>query len=310
MGNYILQDSDVYEALNQNCILIESFFKLPKSGQRQVFEVTLIDGKKSILKFVDVTPYNTLQRLEWNDEFTEGEYEQEYEYEIEARSKRVIRELSAAKKCRVLPQLEVLNEYKVFEKDIYRYIFYFETRFEGDTLNKSEIYQRDQNIECIVDFLLQMVKQIKIMHDTGYVHRDITPRNIIFNKGKYKIIDAGLVKSNEEESLTRTEQLIGTPLFMAPEQEKRTSDYTWDFRTDLFPLGIIAIQIFLPKTRAMRREQLRDMHYIYTQWQSKDRGAKSITVFSKVISRLAIEQRYKRWSNLDELIKILEDLSL
>lgn len=309
MENNILKDTDVYEALDKNGILIESFCKLPKSGQRQVFEVTLRDGKKSILKFVDVTPYNTLQRLEWSEEFTEGEYEQEYAYEIEARSKRVIRELNAAKKCRVLPQLEVFNEYKVFEKDIYRYIFYFETKFEGDTLNRSEIYQKDQNIECVVDFLLQMVQQIKIMHDTGYVHRDITPRNIIFNKGKYKIIDAGLVKSNEEESLTRTEHMIGTPFFMAPEQEKRTSDYTWDFRTDLFPLGIIAIQIFLPKTRAMRREQLRDMHYIYQQWQSKDSSVKSVTVFSKVISRLAIEQRHKRWSNLDELMKILEDLS-
>jgi serine/threonine protein kinase len=309
MDKYILNDSDVVEVLQQNNITVYYLSRLPRSGQRQVFEVTFKNGSSSIMKFVDITPYNTIQRSHWNDDFTEGEYEQELVYEIDSRSKRIIRELDAAKKCKILPQLEIFDEYKIYRKDNYQFIFYFETKFEGNTLDKSELYHKDQNIDAVINFLLQMAKQVKMMDNAGYVHRDLTPRNIIFYQNEFKIIDAGLVKSNDEDGLTGTEIMIGTPYFMAPEQAKRASDYIWDFRTDLFPLGIIAIQIFLPKTRLMQKEQIRDMHYIFPLWLSKDSSPLAVTLFSKVISRLAVEQRHRRWSSLDELIKILEALS-
>ncbi|KLV28625.1 protein kinase domain-containing protein [Priestia megaterium] len=308
MGPYNITDSDVQEVLEQNHLVATSINKLPKSGQRQVFEVTFDNGKSSILKFVDISPYITFQRYNWN-ELSGNEFEQERIYEIEARSKRIIRELKASKKCPILPQLEILDEHQIFEKNAYQFIFYFETKFEGQTLDRSELYQQQQNTNTIINFLYQMVKQIKIMHDAGYVHRDLTPRNIIYSQGQFKIIDAGLVKSNEEEKLTGTRIEIGTPYYMAPEQAKRTSDYSWDFRTDLFPLGLIAIEIFLPQTRYLDKEKIRDMHYIFPIWKSKDSSPKSVQLFSKIIFRLATEQRHRRWSNLDELLYVLENLT-
>lgn len=309
MDKYIITDSDVIDVIRENGLSINSLSKLPRSGQRQVFEVIFSNGNISILKFVDVTPYNVYARLAWNDDFSEDEFRQEHAFEVDARSKRIIRELEAAKKCTILPQLEVFNGYKIFKKNEYQFIYYFETKFQGSTLNQSELYMKDQSIDSVIDFLLQMVKQIKVMYDAGYIHRDLTPRNIIYYQGNFRIIDAGLVKSNEEEKLTGTKVAIGTPYYMAPEQERRTSDYSWDFRTDLFPLGLIAIEIFLPKARHFLKDQIRDLHYIFSLWQSKDSSPKSIYVFSKIISRLAAEQRHKRWSNLDELIYLLEQIS-
>ncbi|MCM3034035.1 hypothetical protein [Niallia sp. MER 6] len=91
------------EVLNQHFLYPTIINKLPRSGQRQVFEVEFPSGKESILKFVDVSPYHTHQRLEWN------ELEQEKKYEIEANSKRIVRELQASKKCPILPQLEIIG---------------------------------------------------------------------------------------------------------------------------------------------------------------------------------------------------------
>lgn len=305
MNKYILTDFDAIEALQQNGLTVATVSKLPRSGQRQVFEVVLSNGKQSILKFVDITAYNVYERLEIYNDFSEGEFEQERSYEVEVNSKRIIRELNAAKKCSILPQLEVFDGYREYKNGEYHYIFYFETKFEGSTLDKSELYTKQQSVDVVLDFLFQMVRQIKVMYDSGYVHRDLTPRNIIFHKGEYKIIDAGLVKSNEEEKLTGTRVMIGTPYYMAPEQSNRTSDFSWDFRTDLFPLGLIAIEIFLPQTRRFGPDQIRDLHQIYPLWRSKDPSSKSIFVFSKIITRLAAEQRHRRWSDLSELEQLL-----
>ncbi|WP_286923203.1 MULTISPECIES: protein kinase domain-containing protein [Lysinibacillus] len=307
MDPYIINDEDVQNILQQKGLIVTSVNKLPRSGQRQVFQVALSTGNVSMLKFVDVSPYITFNKLAFR-EISTSDFESERDYEIEAKSKRIIRELNASKKCPILPQLEIFEEHQMLIREDYRFIYYFETRFEGDTLNSSELYRSSQNIDAVITFLFQMVNQVKVMHDSGYVHRDLTPRNIIYYKGNFKIIDAGLVKSNEEEKLTGTRMAIGTPYYMAPEQEKRTSNYTWDFRTDLFPLGLIAIEIFLPETRSMGINQIRDMYHIFQLWKDKDSSSRSLMLFSKVISRLATPQRHRRWSNLDELLCQLENL--
>ncbi len=308
MDKYILTDSDVQVILQKNNINANSIIKLPRSGQRQVFEITFNTGNSSMLKFIDISPYWTFESFEWN-EVTEDELEEECKFEIEARSKRIIRELEASKRCPILPQLEIFDGFQTVIKGDYRFIFYFETKFEGDTLNNSEIYKNDQDIDMVINFLMQMVEQIKVMHEAGYVHRDLTPRNIIFSQGHFNIIDAGLVKSNNEEKITATLIQIGTPRYMAPEQKKRSSDYLWDYRTDLYPLGLIAIEIFLPKTRRFSIDVIRDLHYIYPIWKEKDSSERSINLFSKIITRLAIEQRHRRWSDLDELLEVLRNLN-
>lgn len=309
MKQFDLTDSDVMDVLALHGLNAIAIKKLPRSGQRQVFEVVFNSNNTSMLKFVDVSPYHATQRYEWN-ELSKSELEQEKAFEIEANSKRIIRELKASKKCTILPQLEILQDYQKYIKEDYHFIYYFETKFDGKTLNQSEIYQETQDIHSVIQFLFQMTHQIKVMYEAGYVHRDLTPRNIIYHEGEYKVIDAGLVKSNDEdEKLTATRALIGTPYYMAPEQERRTSDYTWDFRTDLYAIGLIAIEIFLPQTRYLDKKNKRDMHYVFPIWSNKDASSKSLFLFSKVIARLAIEQRSRRWADLDELLRVLEVLT-
>ena len=92
---------------------------------------------------------------------------------------------------------------------------------------------------------LQIVPQIcealQFAHDEGIVHRDIKPENILLDKkGRVKIADFGIAKilsGAPEADLTKTQGVVGTPHYMAPEQMEKPT--TVDHRADIFSLGVV-----------------------------------------------------------------------
>ncbi len=92
----------------------------------------------------------------------------------------------------------------------------------------------------------QSCDALQFAHEEGVVHRDIKPENILIDKrGRVKIADFGLAKlldkPAELPSLTGTHQVMGTPVYMAPEQMEGTKGV--DHRADIFSLGVVFYEL-------------------------------------------------------------------
>jgi serine/threonine-protein kinase len=108
-----------------------------------------------------------------------------------------------------------------------------------------------QDLPTAVDLLAQAAEAVGAAHGKGIVHRDLKPDNIFLlaapDRGRVpvKILDFGIAKlllsDPDAVSRTRTGNLLGTPLYMSPEQCRSAGAV--DHRTDIYSLGCIGFEV-------------------------------------------------------------------
>ena len=107
-------------------------------------------------------------------------------------------------------------------------------------------------IETAVSYVVQAAEGLAEAHSLGIVHRDLKPGNLFLTRGVdgrplVKVLDFGISKTMDPSvggdglSLTNTSMLLGSPLYMSPEQ-MRSSKHV-DERSDLWALGAIAFEL-------------------------------------------------------------------
>jgi serine/threonine-protein kinase len=101
-----------------------------------------------------------------------------------------------------------------------------------------------------VDFVLQACEAIAEAHSLGIVHRDLKPANLFCTERpdgqpSIKVLDFGISKiitpGAQGNDLTQTADLMGSPLYMSPEQLRAAKAV--DSRTDIWSLGVILFQL-------------------------------------------------------------------
>jgi serine/threonine protein kinase len=94
-------------------------------------------------------------------------------------------------------------------------------------------------------------------HDLGVTHRDLKPGNLMLDRdGRVRVIDFGLARCFDDATLTSTGQLLGSPLYMSPEQVTGRIELTG--KTDIYSLGMVLYELLTlgPPITARNRQEL------------------------------------------------------
>jgi serine/threonine-protein kinase len=100
-----------------------------------------------------------------------------------------------------------------------------------------------------VDYLRQACDAVAEAHERGIVHRDLKPGNLFLasdarGRSMIKVLDFGISKHTNavgDLALTKTAAIMGSPLYMSPEQMRASRDV--DARTDVWSLGVTLYQL-------------------------------------------------------------------
>jgi len=120
----------------------------------------------------------------------------------------------------------------------------------GEDLSDMIKARRALGVEEACDYVLQACEAIAEAHAAGIVHRDLKPSNLFLTRKPdgspfVKVLDFGISKAvdptAQDQSLTATSSVMGSPLYMSPEQMAASRDV--DPRSDIWAIGAVIYQL-------------------------------------------------------------------
>jgi len=127
---------------------------------------------------------------------------------------------------------------------------------EGQDLNELLIARGSAlGAQDAADFVMQVLEGLAEAHAAGIVHRDLKPANLFFTDDDsgstcIKVLDFGVSKVSADlelgKEVTRTAHMLGTPLYMAPEQMRSAKNV--DRRADIWSVGVILYKLLTTRT--------------------------------------------------------------
>ncbi len=154
----------------------------------------------------------------------------------------------------------------------------------------------------------EIAQALDVAHTGGVVHRDLKPANIFLARRQgredfVKVLDFGVSKLIDSATLTQEKAMVGTPLYMSPEQAVGTQELTPE--SDIFSLGAISYEM-LTGRRAFAASSIPSILYQIVHGPTPKLAGKAAglsvavdEVFARVLCKKKVD-RYKRASQFAE----------
>ena len=164
--------------------------------------------------------------------------------------------------------------------------------------------------ELALQLIEQICQGIAVAHKQGIVHRDLTPANIIVeglgtNEVRAKILDFGIAtsKSQDGEPVTNPGEVVGSPVYMSPEQVQGKQV---DTRSDIYSVGCILFELLAGKPAFLGKSSLETMslHVLEAPPSLAERSAQAIEGVEEIdtiLQKAMAKKPESRYRNVDEL---------
>ncbi len=149
----------------------------------------------------------------------------------------------------VHPNIVVVRDFDVTDD----FLYYTMDLCPGEPLSVVLKRERKLPLERACLIVARVLEALAVAHQLGIVHRDIKPANIFVYPGargeEVKVLDFGIAKVLQGDGpapahLTQEQQVLGTPMYMSPEQADAKSV---DARSDLYSVGILLFRLLVGK---------------------------------------------------------------
>ncbi len=178
--------------------------------------------------------------------------------------------------------------------------FFAMEHVEGQSLREL-IKAKDLPIERVMQLAIQICEGLHKAHQSGIVHRDVKPANILIDAdGRAKILDFGLASVAGTDHLTKTGSTLGTIGYMSPEQAKGEEV---DQRSDIFSLGGVLYEMITNKSPFKTDNDAATLRNI-TESEPEPLARYKADVsaeLQRIISKALQKDRALRYQHTDEL---------
>jgi uncharacterized RDD family membrane protein YckC len=155
--------------------------------------------------------------------------------------------------------------------------------------------------------MIQVTRGLRDAYAEGIVHRDIKPGNLLLGRdGAVKIADFGLAKPRDPNlGLTRDGAVLGTPLYMAPEQAMGDP---LDHRADMYALGATFYHLLTGSTPfdAPNAVAMIARHLTSPPPRVRERAPSVPLRLAAIVERLMAKDRAARYATYDDLLAALD----
>ncbi len=159
---------------------------------------------------------------------------------------------------------------------------------EGETI-AARLKRGPLPLKTALLYASQIASALAEAHAKGIVHRDLKPGNIMLAKSGVKVLDFGLAKSGQDETVTASHMIMGTPAYMAPEQ--RTGKPA-DERSDIYSFGCVLYEMLTGARIGSQRKRIPSRK------------------LERIVNRCLEEDPARRWQSVADLQKELDSVTV